>query len=94
MPNAHSAGKRLLLSLFLGFAAGGVTSYLIALVGVVATLLASGANSATAPGMDIWLRLFALPISIAVGILVFVLAFRRANVAPSGAGNAQTRVGP
>ncbi|MFB3812531.1 MAG: hypothetical protein ACE14L_00345 [Terriglobales bacterium] len=68
--------KRLLLSIFLGLAACGVFFYLFVMMALVWTALTGPQNPATNPELQVTLRQVALPISIALGIVVFV-AFHR-----------------
>lgn len=84
----------MLLSLFLALAAGGATSYLIALVGVIITLFTSGRNSADTPGLNSWLRLIVLPVSVGIGMLVFFLAFRRSQPSNDGGSRLHKRAVP
>lgn len=78
--NANSnrlSGKHLLVSAFLGLAAAGATSYVIALLGVIVALFTTGRNATETPGLNAWHRVLVLPLSVLAGGLVFVMALRR-----------------
>lgn len=82
LSKTNSAGKRLLVSVFLAAAAGGLTFYLIMFVGLMATLFTSGTNPAQAPGLNGVLRMLAVPVCLVVAVLAFVAGQRR-RVAPT-----------
>jgi TRAP-type C4-dicarboxylate transport system permease small subunit len=69
--------KRLFLSCFLALAVCGVSFYLAYFAGLIYSALTGPANPANDPGLQAALRHLAVPFSLALGCLAFLLAFRR-----------------
>jgi hypothetical protein len=69
--------KRLFTSVLLGVVVCGVLFYLGYFVALIGTAVTGPLNPANAPGLQSWLRHWMLPASVAVGVVIAVLAFWR-----------------
>ena len=69
--------KRFFFALFLALVAAGVSFYLILFCGLSFYLFVKGINPTEAPGLLSALRTVALPVSLALGVVVFILGLRR-----------------
>lgn len=69
--------KRLLFALFIGFVATGISFYLILFCSLSFYLFVQGMNPAEAPGLRAGLRHVALPVSVVLGVVVFIVGLRR-----------------
>jgi TRAP-type C4-dicarboxylate transport system permease small subunit len=69
--------KRLLFALFLAVVASGISFYLILFCSLSFYLFVRGLNPTESPGLVSGLRNIALPISFALGIIVFLVGIRR-----------------
>jgi TRAP-type C4-dicarboxylate transport system permease small subunit len=74
--------KRLFLSCFLALAVCGLSFYLAFFAGLIVRTLSGPANPANDPGLQMGLRHLALPLSVGLGCLSFLLAFHRFGKAP------------
>ncbi len=69
--------KRLFFALFIGLVASGISFYVVLFCSLSFYLFVKGMNPAEAPGLLAGLRNVALPISVALGVVVFVIGLRR-----------------
>jgi len=74
--------KRLFLSCFLALAVCGLSFYLAFFAGLIYSTITGPPNPANDPGLQLALRHVALPVSLVLGCLSFLLAFRRFGKTP------------
>ncbi len=69
--------RRALFSLFLAVVACGMSFYVILFGSLMVIALTHQANPSTTPGLQTGLRHIVLPISIGIGVVVYLIAFVR-----------------
>ena len=72
--------RRLLLSLFMAMVACGLCFYVLNFAGLIHAAATGPLNPANSHGLQMGLRHFAVPASVAVGVVVFWVVFIRRGV--------------
>ncbi len=69
--------KRFLISAFVAFVVCGISFYLAYFAGLIYLAISGPLNPANDPGLQVGLRHVALPVSVGLAVIAFIVSFRR-----------------